>query len=711
MRKVFLSGFLLGVVFLFALNSTASDWQLLGPEGGDVRSLTYDPADTSHILLGTSAGQLFASHDGGASWSMFAHLGPGDDYVLDHIIFDPSNSNTIYVAAWSVFNNEEGDVFRTDDGGKTWRSLKGVHGKSVRTLAMAPSDHNLLIIGAMDGVFRSHDGGETWEQISPSASAVAMKQATGEPLYSLESVAIDPTDPNIIYAGTWHLPWKTTDGGKNWTPMQNGWLMDSDVFSIVIDPKSPSTVFASACSGIYKSTNGGSLFTRARGIPHSAIRTRVLKQDPQRPLTVYAGTTGGLWKTFDGGNKWELYSAPDVIVNDILIDPKDPEHVLLATDRGGVLASKDGFDHYVTSNRGFAHRQVGAVIADRKDPSRLYAGVMNDKNLGGVFYTEDAGRSWKQSSRGLNERDVLSLQQTSSGALVAGTNHGIFYLASLSGSWTPAAMIRGPLPQWSEKQAELASTPVTATKGSTSTASKKTTASKRSTPARKNAVKPKAAVEVIIPVDKAPRIRAIEVTDNAWFAATNEGLFVSIDEGRKWYGVPVEGESDFTGIDGAGSGTLTLSSPKRAFLSSDEGKTWTEVKLPPYVTGVYSFTSTPNSALWLGTREGALRSTDGGKSWDHLLGGLPHRNVFAIRFDAKGQRLLATAPNTHAIFESTDAGTTWKKTPDAGVSLRAAMSYQGHLLAASTYNGLLLQGGEEAVASEVQPVKAAESSR
>lgn len=552
--------FLLCLVLLLGVASFASNWQMIGPEGGDVRSLTYDPGDPSHILLGTSAGQLFASHDGGASWEPFAHLGPNDDYVLDHVIFDPTHPATIFVAAWSIFSNDEGDVFRTDDGGRTWRTLKGVHGKSIRAMAMAPSDHNILVIGTMDGVFRSRDGGENWEQISPIASAVAMKQATGEPLYSLESLAIDPRDPDIIYAGTWHLPWRTSDGGKNWTPMQEGWLMDSDVFSIIIDPKAPSTVFASACSGIYKSVNSGQLFTRVRGIPHSAIRTRVLKQDPQRPSIIYAGTTGGLWKTSDGGFRWELYSAPDVIVNDILIDPRNPEHVLLATDRGGVLASSDGFDHYTASNRGFAHRIVGAVIADQKDPSRLYVGVVNDKNLGGFFYSEDAGKSWKLSNRGLNERDVLSLEQASNGTIIGGTNHGIFYLASLTGEWKPSAMIRGPLPQWNEKPAE--SEPQYHAAGKSSAKGK----------VHRTPAKPKAPAEIAIPIDKAPRVRAMEITGNGWFAATSDGLFVSMDEGKKWYEVPVEGHTDFIAVGGTGSGTVTLASPHRAFLSNDGGR-------------------------------------------------------------------------------------------------------------------------------------------
>src|ERR1022692_2702715 len=230
-------------------------------------------------------------------------------------------------------------------------------------------------------------------------------------------------------------------------------LLDSDVFSIIIDPNRHTMVYVSACSGIYKSANAGDLFRRIQGIPHSAIRTRVLKQDPQRRTIIYAGTTGGLWKTFDGGTTWELYSAPNVIVNDILIDPRQPDRVLLATDRGGVLASDNGFDHYAASNRGFSHRVVGGVVIDRKDPNRLYVGVVNDKDRGGFFLSDDGGQSWRQSNRGLDERDILSLQQADSGVIFAGTNHGIFYLPSVNGTWLPAAMIMGQRPPESEKAA------------------------------------------------------------------------------------------------------------------------------------------------------------------------------------------------------------------------------------------------------------------
>jgi hypothetical protein len=178
-------------------------------------------------------------------------------------------------------------------------------------------------------------------------------------------------------------------------------LDDSDVFSIIVDPKIPSRVYASACSGIYKSDNGAELFHRVQGLPHSAIRTRVLKQDPVRNNIVYAGTTGGLWKTVDNGAKWTLVTSADVIVNDVLIDPRNPNRMLVATDLRGILASNDAFAHYTPSNRGFSHRVVNEVVVDRKDPNRLYAGVANDGDQGGVFVSDDSGNTWRQDSKGL----------------------------------------------------------------------------------------------------------------------------------------------------------------------------------------------------------------------------------------------------------------------------------------------------------------------
>ncbi len=103
----------------------------------------------------------------------------------------------------------------------------------------------MLVAGTIGGVFRSADRGRTWSRLTPE----------GHPdLRNVGSVAVDPTDPMVIYAGTWHLPWKSTDGGRSWFPISAGMIDDSDVMTLTIDRANPQNVFATACSGIYRST-------------------------------------------------------------------------------------------------------------------------------------------------------------------------------------------------------------------------------------------------------------------------------------------------------------------------------------------------------------------------------------------------------------------------------------------------------------------------
>ena len=301
MMQKFLRNSCLIVLSALVLSSSlwAESWLLLGPDGGDARSLAYDPRTPDHVFLGTSTGSMFVTSDGGRNWSRFAHLGQGDSFVLDHIVIDPKNPDTMFVSAWSVADQRSGNIFRSRDGGKTWTPLPEMHGSSVRALAMAASDSRILAAGTLDGVFRSKDGGDSWERISPASQAE---------IRNIESIAIDPKDPNVIYAGTWHLAWKTNDGGATWHHINKGMIDDSDVFSIIVDPSNPEVVYASACSGIYKSSLAGELFQKIQGIPFSARRTRILKQDPAEPNVVYAGTTQGLWKTVDAGKTWKQMS-------------------------------------------------------------------------------------------------------------------------------------------------------------------------------------------------------------------------------------------------------------------------------------------------------------------------------------------------------------------------------------------------------------------
>ena len=631
----------------------AGQWAVLGPDGGDVRSLTYDPHNPDRIFLGTSTGVVFVSNNGGHDWSRFAHLGMGDDYVLDHIALNPHDSNIMYVSAWSIQSQQAGDMFRTRDGGKTWQTLPGMHGKSIRAMAMSASDSNILVTGALDGVFRSKDGGESWERISPANHA---------DIKNIESIAVDPKDPNVVYAGTWHLAWKTADGGANWQHINKGMIDDSDVFSIIVDHSNPSNVFASACSGIYKSVTAGDQFQKIQGIPFSARRTRVLHQDPSNPSIVYAGTTEGLWKTMDLGKTWKRVSNPEVVVNDVYVDPRNSQHVLLATDRSGVMASIDGASTWTASNHGYTHRYVTSIVADQKDPNTIYVGVVNDREWGGVFYSHDGGEHWLQKSAGLGGKDVFTLKQASNGTLVSGTNHGMYALERNATGWHPINSI----------VTEKVSTR-TVKKGS-----------------KKSQVASKTTTRSVLEA----KVSDIEIVGERWMAATSNGLYFSKDQGKSWMGGPVQGEKDFVSINGKGE-TVVAATRTKVFVSSDNGGTFTQHNLAAYVTNIRGVTVTPDSHIFVASREGAFHSSDSGATWQHVVNGLPDKDITSVSYDGSGKRLLATSLQTGVIFESADSGRSWRRGPDAGYPLRRVNVVRGRFIGATPFDGVIVQPENE----------------
>jgi photosystem II stability/assembly factor-like uncharacterized protein len=643
------------IVLMFGVLCTASlwagQWAAMGPDGGDVRSLTYDPHNPDRILLGTSTGAIFVSMDGGQNWSRFAHL--GDEFVLDHIVFNPHDTNVMYASAWSVQSQQIGDIFRTHDGGRTWQTLPSMHNKSIRAMAMSASDSKVLVAGALDGVFRSRDGGDSWERISPANHAE---------IKNIESIAIDPKDPNVVYAGTWHLAWKTADGGANWEHINKGMIDDSDVFSIIVNHSDPSNVFASACSGIYKSTTAGEQFSKIQGIPFSARRTRVLHQDPTNPNIVYAGTTEGLWKTMDLGKTWKRVSNPEVVVNDVLVDPRNSDHVLLATDRSGVLVSTKGAMNWTASNHGYTHRYVTSIVADAKDADTLYVGVVNDREFGGVFYSKDGGQHWMQKATGLGGKDVFTLKQASNGSLVAGTNHGAYLLERNGSIWRPINN-------------------VVFEKVSYSTIKKGT---------KKTQVAKKTVTRSVLEA----KVNDLEIVGDHWMAATTNGVYFSKDQGKSWIGGPVEGEKDFVSIGSNGT-TVVAASRTKVFLSTDKGATFTSKSLASYVTNIRGVTVMPDSQIFLASREGAFHSGDAGTTWEHILTGLPDKDITSISYDRSSKRMLATSMQTGVVFHSTDNGRTWQRGPDSGYPLRKVSVVHGRFVGATPFDGVIVQPENE----------------
>lgn len=639
-------------------------WNAVGPDGGDARAFAGVPGDPRHLYLGATNSWLYESLDGGGSWHRLSRLDSSDDLILDHIVVDSANPSTVFVAAWKL-DHPDGGLWVSHDAGKSWSAVAGLRGQSIRAFAQAPSDAKMLYAGTLEGVFRSSDGGSSWARISPKGS---------KEIHEIESLAIDPNDPEIIYAGTWHLPWKTSNGGKSWHNIKKGVIDDSDVFSIIIDPEQPKIVFASACSGIYKSVNAAELFKKINGIPSTARRTRVLKQDPADRKVVYAGTTEGLYKSGDGGRKFERMTGPEVIVNDVFVDPQDPKRVLLAVDRGGVLLSQDAAASFVSSNEGFSERRVEALLVDGHGSTdsnsvRLFAGVVNDKSFGGVFVSADGGSQWKQISDGLEGRDVFALAKSPDGTILAGTNHGIFALDE--GTQDPSdAGQSTPAPVWRPRntiQNTLITTAIETHPGTSVQVEKE--------------VKDQAR-------EIGGRVYGLDLSGDAWLASTTAGLFTSKDRGASWQGGPVMGSVSYVAVAARGA-LLAAIRPDGAVLSKDAGQTWAHMDIPAMLTRIHSLAFSSDGTLWLGAREGVYFTHDLGHTW-LWINRFPLTDIDDLVYDAHLGKILVSSQSSdqvYAIHPKTLAWT-WAET---GFRINKIRAVEDRMIAASLFDGVLVE--------------------
>lgn len=634
------------LVFLLAAGVCAQTWRPMGPPGGDVRSLASDPRNPRHLYLGTSDGHIFSSQDGGERWELLGRAGFSRDGVVTAILVHPTRTRLLFASLWTLDPAKGGGVFRSDDGGRTWQ-LAGLGGKAVRALAMAPSDPDYIVAGALDGVFRSPDGGHTWGRLSPEGH---------EEIRNLDSLAIDPDDPDIIYAGTYHLPWKTEDGGRNWFAIHDGMLDDSDVMSILVDRANPRRVFASACSGIYRSNNAGRLWQKIQGIPFSARRTHVIRQHPIDPQIVYAGTTEGLWKSVNGGDSWRRMTPRDWVINALEISADLGDRLVMGTERLGVLVSDDGGVNFRAANEGFYHRQILALALDRSLPGRVLAVLANAGHS--ALVTDNGGFTWSPIP-GLEKEKLLRVYATpgseerAPGWLVALECGGLLRYEPARkrweriGKWVPPQQIDD-----GQKKARRSAS-------------------------------------------RGPRLLDIPVLEMAfssaaWYAATQWGLLASTDGGATWQVRPLGPlmlpvRSVRTSSDGQKLWVISL---RGMVFSTDGGLSWAWHDLPFAAGAPHRLDVAPDGTLFAAAPTGLYVSRDSGENWELVAGGLPASPLQDLAL--VGDAYLASM-QTGGLYVSRDQGRNWERvegllaeghfpvvtTLDAGDVIYAASSTEG----------------------------------
>jgi photosystem II stability/assembly factor-like uncharacterized protein len=621
---ILLIGLACACVLFMAVPARAQVWPAIGPAGGDVRALASDPGHPEVLYLGTTDGAIFTSHDAGADWEPLGVIGGNQNAVVTAILVDPPNSARLYASTWTrEARGEGGGVFLSSDGGATWRE-SGLMGHAVRALAQAASDPEMLVAGGLDGVFLSRDSGESWQRITPAGDAE---------LRNFDSLAIDPRDSQIIYAGTFHLPWKTTDGGAHWNAIHAGMIDDSDVLSLVTDRENPLRIFASACSGIYRSDDGGAAWEKLEGIPYSARRTPVIRQDVARPVILYAGTTEGLWKTADGGASWRRISPRSWVINSMVILPGagGESRVLLGTERQGVLASDDGGAKFHAWNEGFHHYRIVSLAVDAQDPERAAAVLENAPDA--LLMTEDGGKSWVPMGAGLDgeaARQIFSSPASWWVALAAG---GLARFDAQRNSWERIGVVS------------------------------------ESSSSRLNSAGDSAGGRSEIRAFR-PAVNDIFFGDSAWFAATEQGLFVSRDSGRSWTELPFgPGELPVGSVRASRDGQrIRLVSSGGMIFSEDAGRTWAWHDLPLESGGAVRLEWASENGLLAAARAGLYISRDAGVSWTKAQAGLP--GGLADGMVTRPEFWLVSM-QTAGLYISRDQGATWTRVKRSGSTVAA----------------------------------------
>lgn len=498
-------------------------------------------------------------------------------------------------------------------GAGSW-TTGGPYGGTVTALAVDSRDPAVLYAGTPDsGIFKSTDSGASWSDASRGLSTTGSYAHGPHAVYAL---AVDPTDPRRLFAGTAWGVYASTDAGASWSGAGTGALGGKTIRALAIDPTRPSTVFA-GCEdlGVYGSYDSGNTWTRLMGYPVSALAI-----DPLTPSTVYAGGGyAGVYKTITGGDTW-TWSGEGLAsqsVRSLALDPTTPSTIYAGTSWGVVKSTDGGGSWSAVYGGAGGPGEVVVVAIDPQSPARIFAGTK-----GGAIASTDSGASWGPLAR------LLGVVGQGVGTLaVAPTGPFTLYAGSLHGGGVFRS--EGPEGGWVAANAGLT-----------------------------------ALVAGEIVVDPA-------IPASVFTAVASAGVFRSTDSGRTWLpastglGGPAAAESGIE-VDALALGRASPPVVYAAlrggafFWSRDAGTTWTAAGALPPTEVVNQLSTDPAlpSTLYAATTSGIRGSTDSGATWVALEEGLDHAEARSIAIDPVTRTTLYAA-TSRGLLKSTDSGTRW----------------------------------------------------
>ena len=391
--------------FITKINDTGSGLvysTMLGGDGVDqANGIQLDSAGNAYVT-GSTTSAVFPT-TGGAFQTSFSGL--NDAFVTK---MNTTGSGLVYSTYLGGNRDEEARAIALNSSGEAF--VTGF----TRSLNFPTTPGALKISDG--GVTKSTDSGTTWT-----------KASTGLTDATIQVLAIDPSNSQVLYAGTDNAGvFKSGDGGNNWTPSNSG-LTDQVIRSLAIDPVAPSTVYLGTNTrGVFRSTDSGATWQGINtGIGSSLVFS--LAVDPTNHLVIYAGTGNGVFKTTNGGALWVSSNLPGSIIA-TAVDPASPSNVYAINSFSGFYRSTDSGSTWTNSLQGSLIR----IAVDPSNPSTVYCSTNN-----GVTKSTDSGLTFKGVNTGLSNTAVSSIAVTS-GSVYAGTANGVFRSTNGGSLWSPA---------------------------------------------------------------------------------------------------------------------------------------------------------------------------------------------------------------------------------------------------------------------------------
>ena len=377
-----------------------SNWKNISDKyfGGSIGCVTVAPSDPTILYVGEGENSLrgnvsegfgiWRTDDGGRSWR---NIGLKDTRHIIRIIVHPKNPDIVWVAAIGhLFGpNEERGVFKTTDGGRSWKKVLYVNNQTgCSDLVMEPGNPAVLYAGTWrilrtpyslesggegSGVWKSVDGGETWKNISAHKG---LPKGT----WGIVGVTVCPSNTDKVYALLENKDgglYMSNDGGENWTLQssdnnirQRAWYY-TKVFA---DPKNENIVYVLNVNFL-KSTDGGKSF-RNINTPHGDHHD--LWIDPADGNRMIIADDGGAQVSFDGGNNWSTYmNQPTAQFYRVSTDNHYPYRILGAQQDNStirILSRSDGGQITQDEWQATAGSESGYVVADPLNPDIVYGG-------------------------------------------------------------------------------------------------------------------------------------------------------------------------------------------------------------------------------------------------------------------------------------------------------------------------------------------------